>query len=173
MLPKDITSYGGPYADYAAVENPENELAADYGNRLLEDTGQLTQTGMRAMVRFLTVSGGALPLDIPVGNISHWTVWGSGPGTRPLITKSAQGRYTIRFAASYLDGLGVTENVVFLDGQSGAMSSDPVDDVDARIIELVSNIVHVKALQTNAAPPVIHDVGNNSGNPFYVSVWLR
>lgn len=173
MQEKDITKYGGPYENFAATENPQSEMDAEFGNRLMEDAAQLTQTGLRAMVRFTTVSGGVPPFAIPTANITHWTVWGSGPSTRPTVTKTAQGRYTITWAASYTDGLGVAENVALRDAQAGAISSDAADWVGADVITMASNVVTIKTFQKHAAPPVLHDVGNNSAAVFDASVWMR
>jgi hypothetical protein len=173
VLAKTLGSYGAPYSDARTAENAETDLSADEGNQICEDLAQSTVTATRAIVRFTTVSGGAPPFSIPTGNITHWTVWGSGSGTRPTITKTAQGRYTITFATSYTDGLGDSENVVFGDALAGATSSDAADWVDCSILTVANNIVTVKTFQENAALPVAHDVGNNSAAVFVASVWLR
>jgi hypothetical protein len=168
MQPKSIGNYGGPYQNYRATEEPETEQDADFANREFEDTAQMTQTIERVSMHFTTVSGGAPPFTIPTGNISHATVWGRGAATRPTITKTATGRYTVTFAASYVDGLGETENVAFLRGLASFRSSDVADDIEVRILTVAANVVTV----STKAGGVLADVGDNSAAPFEVVLVL-
>ncbi len=173
MEAKLIGNYGGDYGDADGVQNPETDIAAAYMNRALEDLAQTTRTIDRASVNFTTVIGGAPPFAIPTATIDHDTVWGSGAGQRPTITKTAQGLYTVEFPTPQTDDLGVSEGVAFLRGLSGAMSSDPLDFVFADILTIAANVITLQVGQRNAAPPVAQDQGNNSAAAFEVTLFLR
>jgi hypothetical protein len=166
---KTIGNYGGPYVDQDAVENPESEMAADEGNRLLEDTAQMTVACVRVTLNFLT-SAAAPPLDLPAATVEHDAVWGSGSSSAPTVRKTATGRYTITFPTPLTDSLSVSENVSFRRGDAGAMSADPLDDCKAELLTIAANVV---TLKTEAPQATLADVGDNSGNPFEVTVWLR
>lgn len=101
MLPKDIQSYGGPYLDAEAVENPQTEQSADLGNRVFEDTAQLTRTNVKAMLKFATtlVNGSITP------HADSKTQWGSSSFYFPALTRTAAGSYTATYAATYDDAL--------------------------------------------------------------------
>lgn len=169
MEAKTIANYGGPFDDEIPVANPETEQSADYANREMEDCAQMTITAMRASVTFTTTSDAA-PATVAAANVAHDTVWGSGVASRPTITKTATGRYTITFAASFTDALSVVENVSFRRGICDAMSSDPIDNCKAQILTIASNVI---TLKTEAPTGTLADVGDNSGNPFEVTVFLR
>lgn len=101
MLPKDIQSYGGPYLDAEAVENPQTEQSADLGNRVFEDTAQMTRTSRKAYLKFATtLVNGAVTVHAD----SH-TQWGSSSFYFPALTRTGAGRYTATYAASYADAL--------------------------------------------------------------------
>lgn len=120
MNPKTIQSYGGVYTDSEAVSNPTTEQSADLGNRVFEDTAQLTRVTRRVLCKFATSTTASLPASISVVSASR-TVWGSGAGQYPTISKTAIGTYVITYASEYDDALvgtssdavSETENVNF------------------------------------------------------------
>lgn len=177
MLAKTIANYGGPKSNGKPVEDPETDISDDEYNLLIEDSAQATQTVGRAWVRFPTVAGGSPPFDIPSTTIVHDTAWGSGASSRPTVTKTATGRYTITFPASQVDGLGETEIVSFRHVLPCAVlidnPPDPADEVNVKVLSLNGNGINIKTIQENVAPPVLADVGNSSGNPFEVQLALR
>jgi len=174
MLAKTIANLGGPKRNGKPQEDPLTDVSDDEYNRLLEDSAQTSQTVGRAWVRFLTVSGGTPPFNIPSTTIVHDTVWGGGASSRPTVTKTATGLYTVTFPASQVDGLGITEIVSFrhVIGPS-TIALDPVDEVTAKVLSLSGNVIAIKTIQEHAVPPVLADVGNNSSNPFEVQLALR
>lgn len=126
MTPKVIGNYGGPFVDSTAIENPETDLSADNGNRALEDLAQLTRTKPKAMVRF-TATTTAAPTTVEP---TFWdTIWGSGVSQKPTINKTATGEYTISWATSYVDALGVTETVSFTYFDVEAWTTDKTEDI--------------------------------------------
>lgn len=177
MLAKTIANYGGPKVNGKPVEDPETDVSDYEWNLLTEDSAQATQTVGRAWVRFPTVAGGTPPFDIPSSTVAHDTAWGSGASSRPTVTKTATGRYTITFPSSQVDGLGVTEIVSFRHVVSCAVlidnPPDPLDEVNVKVLSRNGNVITVKTIQENVAPPVLADVGNSSGNPFEVQLALR
>ena len=168
MEAKTIGNYGGVYVDQRTVVDPESEMAAAYGNRFLEDLAQATRTVERASVDFLTSAAAAAAL--PPATISFDSVWGSSAAEKPVVAKTAQGLYTITFAVSFTDGLAVSENVSFRRGVADAMSADSLDDCVAQILTIASNVI---TLKTEAPAGTLADVGDNSGNPFQITVFLR
>lgn len=156
MLPKSIGDYGGPFIDRVPVSNPRTQLSADKGNRLFEDSAQSTRTALRAIVQFDTVSSGS-----PTA-ITHCSVWGSGDGQKPGIVRSGTGVYVVTYAASFLDGLGVTETVSFLFGEPSLIGS--VNGY-ARIASIASNVITVNTFNTSwVANDLVGD---------YVELFLR
>ena len=168
MESKTLQSYGAPYNNADPVEDPETEIADDLLNRALEDLAQTTRTIERANLNFTTTAV-AHPTTVGTATIDHDTVWGSGVSTRPVITKTGQGLYTITFAASYNDGLAVSETVSFLRGFADAMSSDSADTCAAQILTIAGNVITLKT----EAGGALADVGDNSVAVFEVTVGLR
>lgn len=126
MTPKTIANYGGPYADSEGKVNPETDLDATNGNRLLEDLAQLTRTKPKAMVRF-TATATAAPTTVEP---TFWdTIWGSGLAQKPTIDKIATGEYVVSFATSYVDALGVSETVTFTYAAIVARTSVKTEDI--------------------------------------------
>lgn len=112
MLSRDIADYAGPKLDAQPVANPETQVGATEWNREAEDLAQATRTVPRAIVKFTTTAAVA-PVTYAASAVSHRSVWGTGDSTKPTVTKTATGRYTVAYAASYNDGLGVSEAVSF------------------------------------------------------------
>lgn len=166
MLTKTIGNYGGPYSDFESRTNPETDMPADYGNRLLEDEAQMTATSLKALVVFNTTSVAAPTTVTPTMR----SQWGSGAAQLPTVAKTATGRYTITFPASYTDALSVVETVAFYSAQAHTVAADPDDDTLAQVLTIAGNVITIK---TEATPGTLADVGNNSAAVFQVHLWLR
>lgn len=168
MEPRDIGNYGGPKLDALPVSNPETQIAANEWNRQAEDTAQLTRTGHRAVVNWIT-DNAAFPLTIPIANINHRSVWGSGDAQKPVIEKVGVGLYRITYAASFADALGIVESVSFFDGHVSIRSSNPADDVKGAVLTIASNVVTVA---TYSPVSVLADIGTTSTAVFVATAWL-
>ena len=156
MLPKDIQSYGGPYLDAEPVENPTTEQSADLGNRVFEDTAQLTRTSWKAMLKFVTtlVNGPIAP------HADSKTQWGSSSFYFPTVVRAAAGTYTATYATTYDDALvggpsdavSETETVVFRWGE-GTVQGSAFGKVQ---FTYASNVVAIFILDATGA---LTDVG--------------
>lgn len=166
MEPRSIESYGGPYANEGAVENPETQMDSSYGNRLLEDAAQLTRPATRAVVVFDTTAV-AGPYVYAASAISIRTVWGSGTGNKPTVTKTATGRYTVAFASSYNDGLGEAENVGFFDGFVVGRGATVTDVPSAKLLTLSATTATIATMSSGVLADALA-----STDPITVSVWL-
>lgn len=121
---KTIDNYGGIFSDAKAVEDPSVEMSAGYHNRLAEDTAQMTRTTVKAWVKVTTVAiNGSAPI---VAGSSHM---GTGSGSLPTAVRTATGRLTITYPATWTDPLGVVETLAF----QFALGTVPDLGVDARI----------------------------------------
>lgn len=166
MLPKDIQSYGGPYLDAEAVENPQTEQSADLGNRVFEDTAQLTRTAFKAFLRFATtLVNGAVTVHAD----SH-TQWGSSSFYFPTLTRIGAGTYTAQYASSYADALAggpsdavaETETVAFK-GALGQVRGTTVGKIQH---DIASNVVTIYVFSSLNA---LSDLGGG----VTVEVWIR
>lgn len=161
MQNSTIATYGGPYVDASAVNNPTSQLAAAKGNRAFEDLAQLTRVGYRAIVRFTTTATAA-PVTYAAANVSAETAWGNSDAYKPTVAKTATGIYTVTFAASYTDGLSESETVALIYGHASVDADAP-----APRITMTSGVVAtVKVLSTGFA-------ANDLGGTAPVTVWLR
>jgi hypothetical protein len=166
MLPKTLDSYGGERVEAKAVSNPLSQYPSDDFNRAHEDLAQATRTITRVAVLFPT--SGAAPADIPAGSVQHRNVWGTGSSTKPTVTKTATGLYTVTWAASYADALGFVEAVALaFPVTCEAFTSDSADDVDARILTIGSNSL---TLKVESPRGTLADLGDNSAGAISVSV---
>ncbi len=104
MLPKTITSYGGPYDDAGPVENPQTDFAAESANYLLEDSAQMTNTAIRAMVSFAPAATDPVVVD-------HDSLWGSGDAQKPTIARGIAGIYVVTWPTTMTDGLDEVETL--------------------------------------------------------------
>jgi len=169
MQPKTIGNYGGAYADAQQADNPETDIAAAEFNQMAEDTAQATQTVGRAWVTFTTSNAAAAVLAPAL--VSHNSVWGSGAGQKPTVEKTNTGRYTITYAASFPDGLSVSESVAFLHPLCGAwQASNIADDLYAEVVTLASNVITIK---TESPKGTLADVGDIGAAVFKVTLELR
>jgi hypothetical protein len=150
MLPATLSDYGAPYQDVRSTRDPTTQLAAAKYNRMVEDAAQGTRTAPRAEVSFLTTATAA-PTTVSAGNVTCFTVWGSGSAQKPVVTKTATGSYTLTWTATFDDGLvgvenmedvAVTESVVF----TMPIGAPNVRSAGARanILTIASNVVTVE-----------------------------
>lgn len=139
MTPATIESYGAPEGGFRNafdVEDPTVEQSAAYGNRELEDQAQMTRTTDKATVRFTTSTGGAGSIT-PTDGRSHW---GVGSANLPTVAKVSTGRYTVTYATSYTDALGVVETVFFYTAHGWVESLSTAGKVQCTVSGRVINV---------------------------------
>jgi hypothetical protein len=155
MLPATLSDYGAPYQDVRPTRDPTTQLAAAKYNRMVEDAAQGTRTAPRAEVSFLTTATAA-PTTVAAGNVTCFTVWGSGSAQKPVVTKTATGSYTLTWTATFDDGLvgvenmetvAVTESVVFT-MPIGAPNTRSAAGY-AKVLTIASNVVTVGVYDNN------------------------
>jgi hypothetical protein len=137
MTPSELADYGAPYNDEGPVDNPETQMSSAYGNKMCEHLSQLTRPAFRAVTMFDCVANAATYV-IPEVDVTVRSLWGIGTAYKPTVTKTATGRYTIEFASSYADGLGVSENVAFIDGFVKVRTTTETDTPTAKLLTLNS-----------------------------------
>ena len=169
MDPITIANLGGPYTDAVPADNPETDLDADNGNLALEIVAQASQTVERARCMFVTTAVAA-PTTVLAADVSNVSNWGSGTAQKPVVTKTAVGRYTLTYAATYVDGLGDTETVAFTLPWCQAWGADPLDDLYARVLSIASNVITVVVQSPRGTDA---DNGSVTGNTINVSLGLR
>jgi hypothetical protein len=125
----------------------------------------MTRVTWRATVSFPTVAAAA-PQTVPAGSVVAHTVWGSGSAQKPVVTKTALGRYTLTYATTYTDALSVVETVGFFEPCAQTRSSDTADTVEARVLTVSGNVITVGVYAGGA----LADLGNGSGSVFQVIV---
>lgn len=109
--PATIDTYGGVFTDEQPVANPTVEQSAAFGTRQMENNAQMTRTSVKAWATFPTIAAAAPQTPVATAGRSQMGVAG---GNLPTIAKTATGRYTVTYPASWVDALGVTENIGFL-----------------------------------------------------------
>jgi len=107
MIRKTIASYGGPYVDGTVVVNPESENPSEFDNKALDDCAAMTNTAVRSWVEFLTNAS----TNPAAADTSHLSLWGSGTTGKPVVTRTAAGKYTITLPTTYVDGNSETQTV--------------------------------------------------------------
>ena len=126
---------------------------------------------MPAPVAVASPSAVAAPVVYAAVDVSHMSVWGSGDSTKPTVTKTAQGRYTVAYAASYNDGLAVSETVSFFGATVTVRSTDAGDWVFGRPMTLAGSTLTLMTM-ADAGGWGLVDVGNASAAVFEVEVVL-
>ena len=169
MDPITIANLGGPYVDAVPADNPDTDLDADNGNLALEIVAQVSQTAERARCSFITTAI-ASPTTVAAANVTNVSNWGSGTAQKPVVTKTAVGRYTLTYAATYVDGLGDTETVAFVLPTCQAWGGQSADNIYAEVLTVASNIITVK---TESPKGTLADAGNISGSSFRCLLGLR
>jgi len=167
MLPRVLADYGAPKVDSGPLENPTSEFSSTEFNRMAEDNAQLTITSYKAIANFPTTAVAA-PTTVAAGGVNVKSQWGSGPAQKPVVTKTAVGRYTLTYAATYTDALSVVETVNLFDAKVSVRSTDPVDNVTARVLTVANNVI---TIVTQSPHGTDADVGDNSAAVFTATVW--
>lgn len=168
MLPKTIESYGGIHVDTGPLSDPKAQVAASLYDRKCEDVAQMTRTSPKAIVWFYTTAVAA-PVVYAAANVNHASQWGSGSTTKPTVTKTGVGLYTVDYAASFTDGLGEAETVNFRVGKVTTVSADATDDHDAKPLTVSG---HTATIKVESPRMTLADVGDSSSNPLLVIVEL-
>jgi hypothetical protein len=168
MQKLSITALGGPFVDALPVADPESEMAADEGNVLLESVAQGSLTSPATVGTFAATSTAAT-VNVDAANVAHQSHWGNGSSTKPTVTKTATGRYTLTFPASWVNGLGVTESVSLFTGRVTARTGDPNDEPSAEVLTVSANVVTIAVRSIGA----LADLGDTSTDPITVdwSFW--
>lgn len=97
-----LSSYGGAKINDSPVADPVTDESADDRNEYVDDVRAMTNTAIRAWVRFN--GHGTTPTDPASGGI-HGAVWGS-LAARPTVTRSSTGVYLVTWPTSFTDELG-------------------------------------------------------------------
>jgi hypothetical protein len=113
MDPRDLAAYGGPFQDARPQSDPLTQVAAESLNLALDDLAQLTRMKWKVAARF-TTDGATNPSVVDYGQ----TLWGTGNTFKPTVEHTATGVWTVTFAASYEDGLSVTETLSLTDADA-------------------------------------------------------
>lgn len=145
--------YGGPYADARAVTNPDTDRSADYMNRESEDVCHLTRTARKATIVFTTRNSNG---DCTI--LSFRSQWGSTVTTE-TVQRTATGTYTATLKTSYTDDLDTSETVSLYDAEASVRSTDPVDNVFARVLSISGNVV---TFTIESPKGTLADYGDNS-----------
>ncbi len=157
MLPATLSDYGAPYQDVRPVRDPTTQAAAEKYNRMAEDVAQATRPIQRAAVSFLTTATAA-PTTVAAGNVTCFTVWGSGSAQKPVVTKTATGAYTLTWTATFDDGLVGVENREDVAETESVVFTMPVGAPNVRsagaranILTIASNVVTVEVYDNTGA----------------------
>ncbi len=168
MTPKRIEDMGGPYKDATVVENPETDMGSDHANLALECVAQMTHTADRAKVRFATTAAAAPTTAAP----THKSQWGDGGGQLPAVNKTATGRYSIIYAASFPSltepDTDDIETLSFFSALVQGWTTDPLDKIAVRLLAIAAHQIDI-LVQANGADA---DVGDHSGAPINVEAWI-
>jgi len=165
MEPRTLSTYGAPYVDGEVVQNPETQVGSDDFNRLCEDVAQMTRTSLRAAVRWLTI--GTVD-DVPSSQVWHKSLWGTGDLTKPTVSRTGAGLYTVTYDSSFNDGLGEAETVAFWDGHVSCRSGNAADDFAGSGVLTVSGSTITTILREGGSPA---DQGAGPAY-FYATLWL-
>jgi hypothetical protein len=169
VTPKKIEDMGGPYKDATVVENPETDMGSDLANLAFECTAQMTHTSDKAKVRFATTNVAAPTTASP----SHKSQWGDGGGQLPTVNKTATGRYSIIYTASFPS---ITEpntnNVETLSFFSALLQGWTTDAADKVKVRLLGISAHQLDLVVQSPEGTDADVGNSSGLAINVEAWI-
>jgi hypothetical protein len=159
-----LADLGGAFVDAVPVADPESEMSADYGNLLLESVAQGSQTSSHTRGTFISTATAA-PTTVDAANVSHRSHWGSAGATKPAVSKTATGLYTLTFPVSWTNGLDATETVSLFTGRVTPRSGDETDDLYAEVLTISANVVTVKVESPKAT---LADVGDSSTDPITI-----
>lgn len=157
MLDRTLGDYGAPYRDALPVEDPQTQMSSDAVNLAFSDIAQASRTVLRAIVTFKAL---ALP-DIPA--LDAASVWGFDAASWPTISRTAPGRYTVKYALALPDELGALEPVAF---HFGHVSVQGPKMAFAQITSLAANAIDVLACDFDGNP-------TDFGSDHVITLWLR
>ena len=150
MLPRTIDDYGGQFVDAVPVDDPTTTESAAFHNRLTEDVAQGTRTWTKAWVKFLTATSGS-----SIAPVAGQSIFGTGSGQLPTITRTGTGLYTVAYPTSWTDGLNNTESIVFLDASGGVASTTTVGRVQCTV---TGNVISVLVVSNVAGTDTASDL---------------
>jgi len=104
-----IATYGGALNNYSPIVDPTTDRDAAMVNKALCSTAAMTQTAVRAWVRFLTH---ATTPTLASSNICDG-LWPNILGNRPAPTRSGTGTFLLTWPSSLNDELGVSHTLNF------------------------------------------------------------
>ena len=168
MLPKTLGSYGGPHVDTTPESDPKGQVPAALYDRQCEDVAQMTLTSPKAIVWFYTTAVAA-PVVYAAVDVNHASHWGNGASTKPTVEKTAVGRYTITYAATFADALAVVETVNLRVGKVTTMLANPLDDHAGKPLTVAANVATIQTESPRMTPA---DDGDVSGAVMLVCVEL-
>jgi hypothetical protein len=153
---KDSASgtFGIPFTDAHAVEDPTTDQSADQYNQMGCDVAMMTHTVPRAWVQFVgaTISGGP-PDAITV--VDHDAVWGSGSGVKPTVSHTAASIYIITWATTQVDELGDTHTLNIRKPRAWALIPDRSD---ARVAAFTANTITVRTFTDSGVANALNGV---------------
>lgn len=156
--------YGIPFVDATPPENGQTDLPAAKYNRQGLDVAQGTHTLHKGVVAFACVAAGN-----PT-NTTHKSQWGDGAGQLPSVTRTGAGRYSAAYAASFADELGEVETLGFYASHAEGWTSNASDAIHVRKVAISA---HQIDLVVQSPPGTPADVGNVSGLPINVDLFIR
>ena len=104
-----LATFGGALVNYAPVEDPTTDRDATMANQAYADTAAMTQTAIRAWVRFVT-SATAPTLATTFPNDATWP---NVFANLPVSTRSAVGVFLLTWPATVIDALGTVQPLNF------------------------------------------------------------
>ena len=104
-----LSTYGGALVNYAPVEDPTTDRDALAANQAYASCAAMTQTAVRAWVRFVTsATTPTLAVSFP-----NDAVWPNVFANLPVLTRSAVGVFLLTWPTTVIDALGVTQTLNF------------------------------------------------------------
>lgn len=170
MTPKTLASYGGPHVNKVPVNDPQGQSDAALYDRSDEDVAQATRTIAKARVWFDAIAGAAA--DLPAASVSHTSLWGNGSAQKPAVSKVSNGVYTITYAVTFTDALGISETVNFTNGHVEAYTPDRTDSVHGRLLSVAANVATIFSESPIGAPTTPADAGSTTALPIKFCVEL-
>lgn len=101
-----LDTYGGELNDYRPVVDPTTDRAAAAANQAYASIAMATHVVPRAIVR---VTQAATVVTVAY----HDAVWGDALAVKPTVVRNSAGNYTVTWATSFDDELGVSHSTDF------------------------------------------------------------
>lgn len=127
--PSRASTYGAPFADEAPIKDPQTQQAASqYGDHALH-TAQMSQTSVKAWLRFPTIS--AIASTTPSATRTHW---GDSSSYFPTnVARTATGTYLLTYPATFANEYAASEAVSFVNGRGQVASSTVAGHVQVAV----------------------------------------